>query len=620
MPSKRKAGCSSLQNSKKPAHAENNMILAWSQKESAEQEATAAAKKAEEATQAAEVANAKAASAAAAAAASVSVATAAKKTAGTSTALVKAYPKPYNDKEVCDHVRGSSKKRSTHTPTILQQVPKLSMMDAMKRTAVSAALDKNPLGAKAAGTQEVEKERAAGKCEGNKQGGSMKGTEAGKGFQQEWFVTFSWLKRKEVERIEAGTDNTYMVSAMFCILCEGAGMLNTFTMKGGGGCTSMRRCRLTEHEVSTNHKSAVEQEQAAHEFKVARYKVCQDKDSQLINLVIQVYGIFKLNDSLNSFAKRCCLAEISSVQVKIRQEEGEDPGEATLEYHSLHLGKAYSNQHFVTEIGYYMSEILKEQQAKRVSKSIVFSHAIDEASDRAKKTACIQYVCFIEDGVATQEFANLIPIEKADAESIYDADCAALAEMFGGNTSEMHKKHLGFSSDGASVMTGKDKGVAARYKRENPRLTSNHCVCHKTALCSTNASEVVSEIGKDFTKELHSMYNHFNLSVKKRFAFAAAQRKIRMKEAQMKKNFFTRWLSMGDATASARRNVLPLHMYLAQGSADLLGDTAPALVKTLERHGYLLTLSGMNDILDKMNLMNVLMQKNVTSFRSVRIV
>lgn len=50
------------------------------------------------------------------------------------------------------------------------------------------------------------------------------------------------------------------------------------------------------------------------------------------------------------------------------------------------------------------------------------------------------------------------------------------------------KKVVGFGSDGASVMTGKNNGMAARLKRVNPFLISIHCMAHKLALCTSQAS------------------------------------------------------------------------------------------------------------------------------------
>ena len=43
-------------------------------------------------------------------------------------------------------------------------------------------------------------------------------------------------------------------------------------------------------------------------------------------------------------------------------------------------------------------------------------------------------------------------------------------------------KIIGFTSDGASVMVGEQKGVAALLKKECPDLLSFHCAAHKLAL------------------------------------------------------------------------------------------------------------------------------------------
>lgn len=50
------------------------------------------------------------------------------------------------------------------------------------------------------------------------------------------------------------------------------------------------------------------------------------------------------------------------------------------------------------------------------------------------------------------------------------------------------KKVVGFGSDGASVMTSENSGVATRLKRVNPFLISIHCMAHKLALYNSQAS------------------------------------------------------------------------------------------------------------------------------------
>ena len=48
-----------------------------------------------------------------------------------------------------------------------------------------------------------------------------------------------------------------------------------------------------------------------------------------------------------------------------------------------------------------------------------------------------------------------------------------------------------FSSDGASVMTGRLSGVAVRLMRHSPTMIAAHCVNHRLALAAAHASDLI---------------------------------------------------------------------------------------------------------------------------------
>ena len=53
------------------------------------------------------------------------------------------------------------------------------------------------------------------------------------------------------------------------------------------------------------------------------------------------------------------------------------------------------------------------------------------------------------------------------------------------------QKFLSLASDGASVMVGKNCGVSALLKRDNPRLINVHCICHRLALaCGDSNNDI----------------------------------------------------------------------------------------------------------------------------------
>jgi hypothetical protein len=57
-------------------------------------------------------------------------------------------------------------------------------------------------------------------------------------------------------------------------------------------------------------------------------------------------------------------------------------------------------------------------------------------------------------------------------------------------------------------------GVAARFKRINPFMTSNHCISHRLHLAGKDASEEVIYFEK-YEKTLKNLYSYFSKSYKR---------------------------------------------------------------------------------------------------------
>ena len=56
------------------------------------------------------------------------------------------------------------------------------------------------------------------------------------------------------------------------------------------------------------------------------------------------------------------------------------------------------------------------------------------------------------------------------------------------------RKLASFSSDGASVMTGKRNGVASRLRAGSKTLINVHCICHHLAPACGDANDTISYI------------------------------------------------------------------------------------------------------------------------------
>ena len=64
------------------------------------------------------------------------------------------------------------------------------------------------------------------------------------------------------------------------------------------------------------------------------------------------------------------------------------------------------------------------------------------------------------------------------------------------------------SSDGASVMTGKLNGVAAKLRSEIKSLINVHCICHRLALAGADACDSVTYL-QQVEKILYQLWSFF---------------------------------------------------------------------------------------------------------------
>ena len=94
--------------------------------------------------------------------------------------------------------------------------------------------------------------------------------------------------------------------------------------------------------------------------------------------------------------------------------------------------------------------------------------------------------------------------------------------------SEIDKLKLAsFSSDGASVMTGKRNGIAAKLRSEIMSLINVHCICHRLALACADVCDSVTYL-QQVEKILYQLWSFFDNSAKKSAAYAKAVLKVKL--------------------------------------------------------------------------------------------
>ncbi|XP_078530278.1 zinc finger protein 862-like [Lissotriton helveticus] len=133
---------------------------------------------------------------------------------------------------------------------------------------------------------------------------------------------------------------------------------------------------------------------------------------------------------------------------------------------------------------------------------------IDESTDISVTKMLILYFKF-RPVTSTEHktlFGGIVKLTSCNAEAI----TTAVKEFYTANELDLMKMVM-FTSDCASVMLGKNNGVATRLKQSIPRLVEQHCVAHREDLGVDDAWKRVPMI-KEMETLLRTVYTVFSRS------------------------------------------------------------------------------------------------------------
>ena len=184
-----------------------------------------------------------------------------------------------------------------------------------------------------------------------------------------------------------------------------------------------------------------------------------------------------------------------------------------------------------------ISKVIHEQLVGKLKQSY-FSLLMDESTDiSVDKQACLVVRMFDEaSGTVNSKFLSMVSVPLADADHLFNA-IDNLFEVEAIPYSNM----VGFGSDGASVMLGKNNSVVTRLKNKQPNLFHLHCLCHVAHLC---ASDACKKLPKCIEQLCRDIITHFNQSAKRQWIYSGFQEFVNVKPHKLLRPAQTRWLSL----------------------------------------------------------------------------
>ena len=113
-------------------------------------------------------------------------------------------------------------------------------------------------------------------------------------------------------------------------------------------------------------------------------------------------------------------------------------------------------------------------------------------------------------------------------------------------------KVAGFGSDGASLMTGLDKGSTGRLKEWNPHILNIYCIAHRLALWTSQAAEGIKSL-KRYQDRMTSLFYYFKASATCEKEIHNIQGILDHPKLCYKEVHAVLWLSFYEALASTYR-------------------------------------------------------------------
>ena len=128
-----------------------------------------------------------------------------------------------------------------------------------------------------------------------------------------------------------------------------------------------------------------------------------------------------------------------------------------------------------------------------------------------------------------EHFTELVPLKKADANTIYETliDCLKKKGL-------MITSMIGMRFDGAATFSGKHNGVRALLNRNLPHSIFVHCHCHLLQLTCVQAANSTQGIKHVYTT-LTTLWKYFHYSPKQAQCLREIQRVLDMPEFKIVK-------------------------------------------------------------------------------------
>lgn len=168
----------------------------------------------------------------------------------------------------------------------------------------------------------------------------------------------------------------------------------------------------------------------------------------------------------------------------------------------------YTSPQIQNEILQILGQMIITQISNEVNESIEFSVMMDESKDISKREQLSVVIRYVHNNCVHEEFLGFIRLAEMNAEYMKNKLCGVL-----GDCGIDAKNCVGQTYDGASVMSGCNKGVQTLFREEAaPQAVYIHCYNHRLNLVIVDCVKSVT-MGDNFFTFLEQLYVYISSHV-----------------------------------------------------------------------------------------------------------
>lgn len=235
----------------------------------------------------------------------------------------------------------------------------------------------------------------------------------------------------------------------------------------------------------------------------------------------------------------------------------------------------YTSRGTVVDFIEALGKWVEESVLNRLQKASYYSIMADECTDITTVEELAIFCRWEENDSPVESFVELVPLTKADAESISTVLIKCLKEknLQVGNI-------IGMGFDGAATFSGKKSGVQARLKKHAPHAVFIRCHCHMLQLACIQAANRTTRIKHVYTT-LTSLWKYFHYSPKRAQSLKEIQNVLELPELKVIKPSDTCWLAHEHCVKTVKENYEALVVTLESNYQNFHEPEALGLFKAL---------------------------------------